>query len=62
MVWFGDINLRTVVLWGSRHASDLHYVDNCVNHFLHCNRSNRSWTNDKCEYVHLVQYNPLLND
>ena len=35
-------------------------LDNCVNHFLHCNGN--CWTNRKCKCTHLVQYNLLLND
>ena len=41
--------------WSSHTCNLLNYyncMDNCTNHFLHCNHN--SWTNRKCECAHLV--------
>ena len=48
---------------GSSHPCDLLNYCDCgddvfVNHLLQCNHN--SWTNHRCEIVHLEQYNPLL--
>ena len=54
---------RKYFLWFSHTCDLLNYcdcVDDCVNHFLHCNRN--SWTNCKSECAHLEQYNLLFNN